>query len=82
MSKTQTISLGEYWNNYLEEELKIGRYSSSSEIIRDALRLFEEREAHSKLEIIRKALIEGEESGDAGKLNMNAIKKAAKNKLK
>jgi antitoxin ParD1/3/4 len=82
MSKTQTISLGEYWNSYIEEELKIGRYSSASEIIRGALRLFEEKEAASKLESLRAALTEGEESGDAGKLNIEAIKKSAKNKLK
>ena len=78
MNKTQTVSLGEYWNNYIEGELRLGRYSSVSEIVRDALRLFEEKEASSKLEALRSALIEGEESGDAGKLNMEAIKKSAK----
>lgn len=74
MTKTQTLSLGQYWNGFIEREIKIGRYSSASEIIRDALRLLEEREAKSKLECLRMALIEGEESGRA-KYDLNSLKK-------
>ncbi|MAZ80632.1 MAG: type II toxin-antitoxin system ParD family antitoxin [Rickettsiales bacterium] len=82
MTKTQTLSLGQYWNNFIEEELKIGRYSSASEVVRNALRLLEEKETNSKLEMLRCALIEGEESGDAGKFDMEEIRKSAKNKIK
>jgi len=46
--------------------------------VRDGLRLLEEKEANSKLEALRAALIEGEESGDAGELDMNAIRQEAK----
>lgn len=82
MSRTQTISLGNYWNEFIDQELAIGRYNSASEIMRDALRLLEEREASSKLEVLRAALIEGEVSGNAGKINMKQIKNQAKAKTK
>ena len=47
--KTQTLSLGDYWNGFIANQLDEGRYSSASEVVRDALRLLEETEANSKL---------------------------------
>lgn len=79
--KTQTLSLGDYWNGFIANQLAQGRYASASEIVRDALRLLEENEADSKLKALRAALIEGEESGDAGLLDMRAIIEEAKNEL-
>ncbi len=80
MAKTQTLSLGQHWNSFIEEELVLGRYASASEIVRDALRLLEEKESNSQLKKLRAALVEGEESGDAGKLDMKNIRKIAKQK--
>ncbi len=77
-AKTQTLSLGEHWNHFIESTLRQGRYASASELVRDGLRLLEEREANSKLEALRAALIEGENSGDAGILDMEAIRQEAK----
>ncbi len=77
-AKTQTLSLGSRWNSFIESTLEQGRYASASEIVRDALRLLEEKEAKSSLEMLRTALIEGEESGDAGLLDMEAIRREAK----
>ncbi|MGR3179994.1 MAG: type II toxin-antitoxin system ParD family antitoxin [Candidatus Anammoxibacter sp.] len=76
--KTQTLSLGEHWNNFIESKLSQGRYASASEMVRDGLRLLEEKEANSKLEALRSALCEGEESGDAGLLDMEEIRREAK----
>ena len=76
--KTQTLSLGEHWNSFIESRLKTGRYASASEMVREGLRLLEEKEADSKLEALRQALIEGEESSDAGELDMNAIRQEAR----
>lgn len=73
-TRTQTVSLGEHWNNLIESLLNSGRYASVSEIMRDSLRLLEEKEANSKLQALRNALIEGEDSGDAGELSMESIK--------
>lgn len=58
MTKTLTLSLGSYWNDFIKEELELGRYSSASELVRDALRLLEEREAESKLDILKSKMIE------------------------
>ncbi len=77
-TRTQTVSLGEHWNSLIESLLKSGRYASVSEIMRDSLRLLEEREANSQLQSLRMALLEGEESGDAGELNVAAIRLEAK----
>jgi len=80
-AKTQTLSLGEHWNHFIDSKVKQGRYASASELVRDALRLIEEREANSKLESLRSALIEGENSGDAGRLDIEAIKLEAKKEM-
>ncbi len=80
-TKTQTLSLGTRWNSFIAAQISEGRYASASEIVRDALRLLEEKEANSKLEALRSALVAGEESGDAGVLDMNAIKQNAKREL-
>jgi antitoxin ParD1/3/4 len=78
-AKSQTLSLGQYWNDYIDANVgKNRRYASASELVRDSLRLLEERDAHSALQKLRQALIEGENSGDAGELDMNAIRARAK----
>ena len=78
MSRTQTVSLGEHWNDFIDTMFKSGRYASTSELMRDSLRLLEEKEATSQLDALRKALIAGEESGSAGELDVNKIKQKAR----
>ena len=75
---TTSLSLGEHWEVFIKSEIASGRYGSASEVVRDALRLLEEREANSKLQSLRIALIEGEESGDSGELEMETIRQEAK----
>jgi antitoxin ParD1/3/4 len=79
--KTHTLSLGNYWNDFIINQLEAGRYSSASEIVRDALRLLEETEADKKLRALRQALIEGEQSDDAGVFDMQKIINEAKSEL-
>lgn len=76
MAKNTSISLGEHFEGFINEQILQGRYGSASEVIRAGLRLLEEHE--QKLKALRQALIEGEESGNAGELDMNAIRQRAK----
>jgi len=61
MGKNTSISLGDYFEDFINNEVKSGRYSSVSEVIRSALRLLE-REEKRERELI-KALAIGEQSG-------------------
>ncbi|MEY8849842.1 type II toxin-antitoxin system ParD family antitoxin [Psychroserpens sp. XS_ASV72] len=61
MGKNTSISLGNHFEEFISEEVKSGRYSSVSEVIRSALRLLE-REEKKERELI-KALEAGEKSG-------------------
>lgn len=76
--KTQTLSLGEHWNSFIDTHITQGRYASASELVRNELRLLEEREANSQLETLRQSLIDGENSGHAGMFDMKAIRQKAK----
>ncbi len=48
------VSLGERWEKFVEITVREGRYGSASEVVREGLRLVEEREA--KLSALRERL--------------------------
>ena len=61
MGKNTSISIGNHFDEFIKDEVKSGRYSSVSEVIRSALRLLEQEEKKER-ELI-KALEIGEQSG-------------------
>ncbi|MCW8908190.1 MAG: type II toxin-antitoxin system ParD family antitoxin [Sedimenticola sp.] len=60
MGKNTSITLNEHFDSFIDNQLKKGRFSSTSEVIRAGLRLLEEEE--TKLITLRKMLKEGESS--------------------
>lgn len=80
MSKNTSITLGAQLEALIRRLIQSGRYGNASEVVRAALRLLEEHE--QKIESLRRALDEGAESGDAGALDVEAIRTAAKRRAR
>lgn len=60
MAKNTSILLGEYFDNFISEKVKSGKYASPREVVRSALRLFEQQE--NKTKILVNELKAGEKS--------------------
>ena len=60
-----SYAIGSHFERFIRQKIESGRYSSASEVIRDALRLLEEREELRETQIknLRQQLQEGKESG-------------------
>ena len=76
MARNTSIVLGDHFEEFIDAQIEGGRYGSASEVIRASLRLLEERE--QRIRALGRALIEGEESGEAGELDMRKIKAKAR----
>lgn len=61
MAKNTSILLGDYFDKFIRHQIETGRFSSASEVVRTALRLFEQEE--NKKEELIKELKKGEKSG-------------------
>ena len=51
MAKNTSILLGDYFDKFMNSQVHSGRYSSASEVIRAALRMFEKEENKQKKEL-------------------------------
>lgn len=78
MAKTTSFNIGDHFEEFIAAQVQCGRYGSASEVIRASLRLLEQEE--QKIEALRQALIEGENSGKSTALDMEAIRNKAKKK--
>ena len=63
MAKNTSVSLGNHFESFIEKSIHQGRFSNASEVVRAGLRLLEEEE--NRIQILRKAIHEGIESGRA-----------------
>ncbi|WP_374394105.1 type II toxin-antitoxin system ParD family antitoxin [Tabrizicola sp.] len=72
MPRNTSVSLGDHFTSFIDTEVQSGRYGSASEVVRAGLRLLQEHEA--KVKALEAALIEGEESGQAGPFDFEAFK--------
>ncbi len=57
MGRNTSVSLGDYFENFVESRITEGRYNNVSEIIRAGLRLLEEEEI--KVTALKNAIQEG-----------------------
>ncbi|MFZ3019064.1 MAG: type II toxin-antitoxin system ParD family antitoxin [Gallionella sp.] len=68
----KTITLTDQQDNWVKAQINAGHYTNDSEYIRDLIRREQERSV--EVEAIRRALIEGEASGDPKHFDASAFK--------
>ena len=76
MAKTTSFNLGDHFEQFISTQIKSGRYGNASEVVRASLRSMEQEE--QKLQALRQALIDGENSGESTPLDMQEIIREAK----
>lgn len=62
------INLGSQWETFITRNIKSGRYVSASEVVREGLRLLQEREQlrQVRLKELRKEITKGTDALDRG----------------
>ena len=76
MAKNTSVTLGDHFEAFISTKVSGGEYGSASEVVRAGLRMLEEHE--TKVQAIRQALIEGENSGRTD-YSLDAVKDALDN---
>ena len=61
MSRNTSISIGDYFDDFIQNRISAGRFKNASEVVRAGLRLLEEEE--NRIIALREAVQEGIESG-------------------
>lgn len=74
------ISLGERFERLVAQFLDSGRYASQSEVVREGLRLLEEREI--RLAALRQEIEAGQASGEPVVFDAEKIKRRGRERLK
>ena len=67
MSRNTSISIGDYFDSFIQNRISVGRFKNASEVVRAGLRLLEEEE--TRMIALREAIQEGIESGIAYDFN-------------
>ena len=60
-----SYSVGQHFEAFIQQQVRSVRFASASEVVREGLRLMEEREAEreARLEALRSEIVRGVESG-------------------
>lgn len=73
MPRTTSITLSSHFENFIQQQLATGRYETTSEVIRESLRLLENREA--RLAVLRGQLEVGISELERGEhINWQSLK--------
>lgn len=77
------VSLPDELAKFVKDKVSTGRYGSSSEVVREALRLMEraEQQEAEKLGFLRRRWKEGIDSGQPGEVDFTALRKEARARL-
>lgn len=67
MGRNTSMSLGDYFENFVDSSISEGRYKNASEVVRAGLRLLEEEE--NRIKILKNAIREGIDSGISKNFN-------------
>jgi antitoxin ParD1/3/4 len=67
MNRNTSISIGDYFDNFIQNRISAGRFKNASEVVRAGLRLLEEEE--NKIIALRVSIKEGIDSGIAYDFN-------------
>jgi antitoxin ParD1/3/4 len=61
----RSFALGSHFENFIDEQLRSGRYNNASEVVRDGLRMLEDRENLRQIKIseIRRSIEESRQDG-------------------
>jgi antitoxin ParD1/3/4 len=80
MPKNTSVIIGDHFAEFIERQVSEGRYGSASDVVRAGLRLLEEREI--KIEALRAAIVEGEESGPSTSFDFDEFLASRRRKAK
>ena len=78
MSRNTSVELGDEIAGFFDHQVTAGRYGSASEVIRAGIRLLQDQE--TKMEALRLALREGEESGPSVPFEIDSFIQSRKNR--
>jgi antitoxin ParD1/3/4 len=67
MSRNTSISIGTYFDDFIQNRISAGRFKNASEVVRAGLRLLEEEE--NRIIALKEAIQKGVESGIAYDFN-------------
>ncbi|WP_326984437.1 type II toxin-antitoxin system ParD family antitoxin [Chryseobacterium sp. MYb264] len=80
MGRNTSVSLGDYFEDFVDQKVSEGRFKNASEVIRAGLRLLEEDE--NRVQLLKNAIQEGIDSGINADFNPKKHLQTLKAKLK